>query len=354
MQEPPKNLLDLSHADLAALLGTMGEPRFRADQLFQWLWARGARSFEQMTSLSKSLRARLASEHAIALPAIAEVRESADGTVKLLLRLVDDELVETVLIPEKDHVTQCLSSQVGCAMACAFCSTGRQGFTRNMTQAEICGQILLGRELLAGRGQDGALRNLVFMGMGEPLANLDNLLASLRVITSDLGLGFSTRRVTVSTVGLPGPLEELGNSGLASLAVSLHAPTQELRAKLMPRAAKVPLPELIAALGRYPLKHRERITIEYVLLAGVNDQPEHARELVRLLSALKCKVNLIAFNPGENVPFAAPSEAAVLAFEGLLRGKGLTTTLRKSKGQDISAACGQLKAALLAAQGESC
>lgn len=343
------DLLNLTLPEMESWLAGLGEPRFRASQLFQWLWQKGAADFAAMTNLSKALRGKLAETAAIAWPDVADTRVSADGTVKFLLRLADGALVETVLIPEEDHLTQCLSSQVGCPMACAFCSTGAGGFTRNMTAGEMAAQILAARQYLKDRGTDPAsLRNLVFMGMGEPLLNLDELLRSLAIITHDTGLGFSTRRVTVSTCGLPGPMRRLGASGLGSLAVSLHAPTQALRAELMPKAAAAAdLDELMAALRDYPLTPRQRITIEYVLLAGVNDSAEHARQLVRLLSGVKCKVNLIAYNATPDLPFAAPAPEAVLAFEKILWDKGMTAVLRKSKGNDIAAACGQLRAAHL-------
>lgn len=350
------NGLDLSRPELQALLARLGEPRFRADQIFQWLWQRGARSFEDMSNVSKALRAKLAEALVIRWPGIEDKKISRDGTVKFLLRLDDGQTVETVLIPEKDHLTLCLSSQVGCAMGCRFCSTGRIGFKRNMTVAEILGQVLVARaHLFETLGPDfttwetrpeGNLRNLVFMGMGEPLLNLDRLLTALAMLNDPLGLDFAGRRMTVSTVGLPDKLRVLGTSGLASLAVSLHAPTQELRAAIMPAAAQAaPLPELMAALDAYPLKPRQRVTYEYVLLKGVNDSPAEARELVRLLGQRKAKVNLIAYNPGPGDPFQATDSAAALAFEKILWDRGLAATLRKSKGQDINAACGQLRAA---------
>ena len=348
------NILDLTYPALARRLADMGEPRFRADQVWQWLWARRAREFSAMTNLSKALRAALADEFSIAWPRVTDTAVSQDGTTKFLLRLEggapDDALIETVLIPEADHITQCLSTQVGCAMGCAFCATGSLGFERNMSHAEMAGQVLVARQYLADQGRDPTtLRNLVFMGMGEPLANLDTVLDVLATLGSDTGPGFSSRRMTVSTVGLPAGLERFGESGLASLAVSLHAPTQQLRAQIMPKAARVPLPELIEALERYPLAPRQRITIEYVLLGGVNDSPEHARELVRLLARVKCKINLIAYNPGDPesacaTDFRAPDEESVLAFQSALWDKGMTAVLRKSKGRDIAAACGQLRA----------
>jgi 23S rRNA (adenine2503-C2)-methyltransferase len=339
------NLLDLELPELEELLARLGHKPFRARQLWQWLWQKNAATFEEMTNLSKDLRAQLAAAAAIRPPRIADARASSDGTVKLLLRLGDGEVVETVLIPEKDHYTQCLSTQAGCAMGCTFCSTGRMGLVRNMTMAEIVGQVLVGRRRLAETGVALPLRNLVFMGMGEPLMNTRELLRALRTLSHPLGLDFSPRRMTVSTCGLPAGMRELGASGLASLAVSLHAPTQELRAQLMPAAAKVPLHELIDALKDYPLKNRQRITFEYILLKGVNDTPEHARQLVRLLSHLKCKINLIAFNAPRDGsgPYQAPGPERILAFEKALWDKNITVILRKSKGADIAAACGQLR-----------
>jgi len=342
------NLLELGPAGLEALLAGRGEPAFRARQLWQWIWQKGARRFDEMTNISKNLRATLAEEARIGWPEVERASRSQDQTFKLLLKLDDGQRVECVLIPEKDHYTLCLSTQVGCALGCTFCSTGAQGFTRNMTAAEIAAQALVARRFLQDEGADLRLRNVVFMGMGEPLHNLEATLASLELLTDPQGLDFSPRRVTVSTVGLPKGLAELGKSGLASLAVSLHAPTQELRARIMPRAAAaMPLPELMAALDAYPLKPRQRITYEYILLAGVNDAIEQAKGLVKLLGQRKAKVNLIACNPGADAGLHPPDPATVEAFVGYLRDHGLTAMLRKSKGQDIAAACGQLKAAHL-------
>jgi 23S rRNA (adenine2503-C2)-methyltransferase len=264
-----------------------------------------------------------------------------------LLRLADGERIETVLIPVGPHYTQCLSTQVGCAMACAFCSTGELGLTRNMTAGEILGQILVGRAHLAQAGLP-TVRNLVFMGMGEPLMNLTELLRSLETLGSAEGISIASRRATVSSVGIPAGLKILGDSGLAVPAISLHAPTQELREKLMPKAARVPLDELLNCLDNYPLKQRERVTYEYIMLGGVNDSIAHAKQLVRLLGQRRCKVNLIGYNPPPpdvvpNPPFRAPDAADVLAFEDYLRSKRITTFLRRSMGQDIAAACGQLK-----------
>lgn len=343
------NLTELNYSELEAfVLNELRQPKFRTQQIWQWVWQKGARNVSSMTNLSKPLREELSSMAEIRWPEIAEVAESRDGTIKFLLRLVDGELVETVLIPGKTRYTQCLSTQVGCAMGCTFCSTGLMGFTRNLSMGEILGQILVGRDYLEQR-EAMPLRNLVFMGMGEPLNNLENVTRSLRTMQSELGLAFSWRRATVSTVGLPRQLEKLGKSGLALPAISLHAPTQELREQIMPKAAKVHLDDLMAALDAYPMKQRERITFEYLVLRGVNDSIEHARQLVRLLGHRRCKVNLISFNPPKaeagKLPYEPPHPEDVLDFEHYLHSKGMTATLRRSMGQDIGAACGQLKAA---------
>lgn len=329
----------------------LGEPKFRAVQVWQWLWQKMARDVDAMTNVSRACRERLAAAAAIVWPEVAAVEESRDGTTKFLLRLADGAQVETVLIPSDSREgarrwTQCLSSQVGCAMGCTFCSTGQMGFERNMSMGEILGQVLVARAHLGDARPDRpVLRNLVFMGMGEPLLNLREVMRALQSLNNDKGLNFSPRRITVSTCGIEKGLRELGESGLAYLAVSLHAPTQELRARIMPKAARWPLEELVAALQRYPLKTRERITFEYLLLGGVNDGPEQARELARLVGSVKGKLNLIVYNPAEGAPYAAPAEDRVLAFEQCLWKRHITAIVRKSKGQDIRAACGQLRAA---------
>lgn len=345
---PPKaDLLNLTRSELEAfVLDELKQPRFRADQLWHWLWHRNAADFSAMTNLSAALKASLSERAAIVRPAIDVVRVSRDSTIKLLLRLADGERVETVLIPMAGHYTQCLSTQVGCAMGCTFCSTGELGFTRNMTMGEILGQILAARAHIAQNALP-PLKNLVFMGMGEPLMNLTELLRSLETLGSPEGISISPRRSTVSSIGIPQGLKILGDSGLAVPAISLHAPTQELREKLMPKAARVPLDELLACLDNYPLKQRERVTYEYILLGGVNDSIAHAKQLVRLLGQRRCKVNLISYNPPPPetgpAPYSAPDPEGVLAFENYLRSKHVTTFLRRSMGQDIAAACGQLK-----------
>lgn len=338
-----QSIYDLTLPGLREAVASLGEPAFRAAQVFQWLWGRRASSFEEMSNVSKALRSRLAESFTLVRPQPATVLTSKDGTVKFLLRLADGERIETVLIPEKEHYTLCLSTQVGCAMACTFCSTGTMGFTRNLTHGEILGQILAAMDHIESAGLPMTLRNLVFMGMGEPTQNLDTLLAALSSMREEGGLAISPRRVTVSTVGLPNTLARFGASGAGLLAVSLHAPAQALREQIMPRAAQaMPLDRLVAELRKYPLKSRERVTIEYILIGGVNDSEAHARDLVRLLSTFKSKVNLIAYNPSKGSPYEAPTQESILAFEALLRKKNVTTILRRSKGQDINAACGQL------------
>ncbi|EHJ48531.1 radical SAM enzyme, Cfr family [Solidesulfovibrio carbinoliphilus subsp. oakridgensis] len=338
------NLIDLTFHELETLVVSLGEPPYRARQVWQWLWQKGCRDIAAMTDTSKALRARLAEVATIAWPQVARVSESADGTVKFLLTLGDGESVECVLIPEKDHYTACLSTQVGCAMGCAFCATGMMGFRRNMTPGEMLGQVLVARQYLLEKGVALALRNLVFMGMGEPLLNYDNLVKTLEALHHPQGFDISGRRITVSTAGVARHLLDLGRTGLCSLAVSLHAPTQALREKIMPGAAKLPLGELIEILRQYPMKPRERLTFEYLMLDGVNDSLEDARELVRLLSRVKAKVNLIVFNATPGLPYQPPPAERVFAFQEALKAKGLTATVRKSKGADIAAACGQLRA----------
>ena len=345
------DILNLTFPELEAFMqNSLDEPRFRAAQVWQWLWQKMARDFDEMTNVSKGTRQRLAETAVIHWPDVRKIEKSADGTEKFLLALHDGALVETVLIPSaaRDGTVrnaQCLSCQVGCVMGCSFCATGSQGFERNMSMSEILGQVLVVRKHLGDLRPDRPkLRNLVFMGMGEPLLNLREVMRSLETLNHKHGLCFSPRRISVSTCGIEKGLRELGDSGLAFLAVSLHAPNQELRAKIMPKAANWRLDDLLCALSEYPLKTRERITFEYLLLGDVNDGPEHARELVRLLSRIKAKLNLIVYNPTPDSPYTAPCPDRVLAFEKILWEKGVTAIVRKGKGQDINAACGQLKA----------
>lgn len=339
-------------------------PKFRTGQIWQWIWAKNIIDFESMTDVSKDTRKLLAEKAYLFRPEIVKTRKSKDGTIKFLLRLEDGECVETVLIPSiakenTGRMTQCLSTQVGCAMACTFCSTGKLGFKRNMTMGEITGQVQAARAYLNDdRPERPIIRNLVYMGMGEPLLNFDNLMASLRTLHDRKGLAFSARRITVSTCGIEKGLLELGESNLAYLAVSLHAPTQELREELMPKASKWHIDDLLSKLAAYPLATRERMTLEYLVIGGVNDSQEHARQLVTICSRLKAKLNLIPYNNTPGSPYRAPTPQSLLAFEQTLWAKKITAIIRKSKGQDIEAACGQLhgtyeKEKLEAPQGEN-
>ncbi len=339
-----QNLIELNKNDLEAFVAEdLKLPRFRAEQIWQWLWQKRVSNIDGMTNLSKPLREKLMTMANIVWPEIAKVQQSKDGTIKLLLRLTDGKLIETVLIPMQDRYSQCLSTQVGCAMACTFCNTGKLGFERNLTYGEIMGQILVGRQYLEDHKRN-PLKNLVFMGMGEPLLNLDNLLKVLNDLPCERGLSLSWRRSMVSTVGFPDKLKILGDLEVALPAISLHAPTQELRAQIMPKAAKVHLDDLMASLKQYPMRNRERITFEYLMLKDVNDSLEQADQLARLVDRRKGKINLIAYNETEGMPYGAPDRAKVEAFEKRLWDHGLTAFIRRSMGSDIKAACGQLKA----------
>ncbi|GAB4280232.1 MAG: 23S rRNA (adenine(2503)-C(2))-methyltransferase RlmN [Deferrisomatales bacterium] len=335
-------LFDLDLAGLQSLFERMGERPFRAGQVMQWVYKRGVLDIDRMTDLARPLRAELARRASLRLPAVEQDLRSRDGTRKLLLRLADGERVETVLIPDEERLTQCVSSQVGCAMGCAFCRTGTMGLVRHLTAGEIVSQVVLARQLL---GPERRVTNVVFMGMGEPLHNLDNVVRAFRILSDDHGLNITRRRLTVSTCGLVDAMRRLPAEVLPSLAVSLNATTDAVRDRIMPVNRRYPIAVLLEALKELPLPPRARHTIEYVLLGGVNDSPEDARRLVRLLSGVRCKVNLIAYNPHESSPFRAPTPEAVAAFQSQLLEKNFTAVLRKSRGQDILAACGQLKAA---------
>jgi len=341
----PVPLLGLPREVLAERFESWGERGFRATQVVKWIHQRGVTDFAQMTDLSKGLRERLAQWVDVTLPEVIYERGSADGTVKWVLRLSDGNAVETVYIPEDDRGTLCISSQVGCALDCTFCSTARQGFNRNLSSHEIVGQLwLANRRLPIPESRSRAVTNVVFMGMGEPLANFDAVNAAISLMLDDNAYGLSKRRVTVSTAGLIPALDRLAAANPVALAVSLHAPDDALRDRLVPINRKYPLGELLAACQRYTgdgARH-QRVTFEYVLLAGINDQPEHARALIRLLRAVPCKINLIPFNPFPGAPFARPTAAAVQDFEQCLSAAGYVTLVRRTRGDDIDAACGQL------------
>ncbi len=333
------DLKNLDLAELEAFIARHGKERYRARQIFKWLYQKGAVSFEEMSNISKDLRRELAESAWISELTPEMVEVSRDGTRKYLFRLADGNTIESVLIPEEDRNTLCISSQVGCAMACEFCLTGTFRLTRNLTTAEIVNQICAVK-------RDAEVKNLVFMGMGEPLANLDNVVRALRIITCDDGLQFSTRRVTVSTSGLVPEMEHLGREVTVNLAVSLNATTDEQRDRLMPINRRYQLKELLAACKRFPLPGRRMITIEYVMIRGVNDSLDDAKRLVKLISGIPCKVNLIPFNEHEGSTYRKPIQEAIDIFHKYLLDKHFTVITRSSRGADISAACGQLKGRL--------
>lgn len=339
------NLLGMPRKRLAEQFEQWGERGFRATQLVKWIHQRGVLDFDAMTDISKGLRAQLGQLAELVLPEIALERSSDDGTVKWVLRLADGNAIETVFIPEDDRGTLCISSQVGCALDCTFCSTAQQGFNRNLTAHEIIGQIWLANSRLPiPGGRSRAVTNVVFMGMGEPLANFDAVVDAIDLMLDDNAYGLSKRRVTVSTSGLVPALDRLGQVSDVALAVSLHAPTDALRDRLVPINRKYPIRELLAACRRYTRDgaRHHRVTFEYVLLAGINDQPAQAHELMDLLRDIPCKVNLIPFNPFPGSPFVRPSMNAVRAFQRLLDDAGFVTIIRRTRGDDIDAACGQL------------
>ena len=333
-----QDLRNLNKAALERLISELGEKPFRVHQLLGWLYRRHARSLEEMSDLSKGLRQRLAASSTLRWLEPSHTLVAQDGTRKFLYRLHDGQTIESVLIPEEDHHTLCISTQVGCRMNCVFCHTARLGFKRNLEPWEISGQILSAQSLLTDDLRP--LTNLVFMGMGEPLDNLDNLLVSLEHVLGSMGFG--QRRVTVSTVGLLEQIKRFAQHTPASLAVSLNAADDELRSQLMPINRRFGLDDLRAVLMSYPLKPARRITLEYVLLAGVNDSLEQARRLALWCRGLRCKINLITFNGHPCSPWRAPEPAHVLAFQEVLVNSHLTALVRRSRGQDIGAACGQL------------
>jgi len=344
------NLLDYDLEGLAAFCERLGEKRFRATQLFRWIHQKGARNFDEMSDLAKSLREKLKTSAALApLPVVAQ-HESADGTIKWLFDVGGGDAVEAVFIPEDDRGTLCVSSQAGCAVGCRFCSTGHQGFSRNLTTGEIVAQLWFAEHFLRGhlKTTERVISNVVMMGMGEPLQNYSALVPALRVMLDDHGYGLSRRRVTVSTSGVVPMMDRLAQDCPVALAVSLHAPNDPLRDNLVPLNRKYPLAELLDACERY-LAHapRDFITFEYCMLDGVNDQPEHARQLIELVRGhgargLSCKFNLIPFNPFPQSGLVRSPAPRVAAFAKLLSDAGIVTTVRKTRGDDIDAACGQL------------
>jgi 23S rRNA (adenine2503-C2)-methyltransferase len=343
------NLLDFDAEGLTAWFAENGEKPFRARQVLRWMHRFGQSDFDEMTDIAKSLREKLKVMAVVAPPAVVSDKLSDDGTRKFLIDVGGGNAVETVFIPEDDRGTLCISTQAGCALDCSFCSTGKQGFNRNLTVAEIIGQLwLANRALGADPKGDRIISNVVLMGMGEPLANFENTVKALRLMLDDNAYGLSRRRVTVSTSGLVPVMDRLGDECPVALAVSLHAPSDALRDELVPINQKYPLSELMAACRRYLEKApRDFVTFEYVMLNGVNDSDAHARQLLALTRDVPCKFNLIPFNPFPGSPYLRSKADRIRRFAGILMDAGVVTTTRKTRGDDIDAACGQLAGQVL-------
>lgn len=339
------NLLGMDKKAMRAFFESVGEKPYRADQILKWIHFNGVEDFNLMTNISKDLRAKLADIAEIKLPEVLFEKAAKDGTHKWVLKMFDGNCIETVYIPEKTRGTLCISSQVGCILNCDFCSTGKQGFNRNLSTAEIIGQLWIAvRKLSKENGfHDRAVTNVVMMGMGEPLLNFDNVVPALNLMLDDFCYGLSKRRVTVSTAGVVPAIYDLRKVTDVALAVSLHAPNDELRNKIVPLNKKYPLKELMAACREYFADDpRRTITMEYVMLKDVNDKPEHARQLIKLLEGVPAKMNLIPFNPFPHTDYERSTDAAIAKFEEILMRAGLITTVRRTRGDDIDAACGQL------------
>ena len=340
MSQTQRDLADLEPAELETLLQASGCERFHAHQIYRWIYRCGVPDFGRMTDLSKALRSRLQDAFIISTPNVISDETSADGTRKLALELADGRRIESVFIPDTPSMTFCISTQVGCAMACGFCLTGKMGLVRNLTAGEIAGQV---RVLATATAMLDHPFNIVLMGMGEPLHNYEETMKALRMLHSEHGLAVSARRVTLSTVGIIPGLERLAREPLMpNLAVSLHATTDEQRTRLVPPNKRYPLAAILDTCRKFPLKKRSRITFEYVMLDGVNDAPDDARRLVRLLAGIKSKVNLIPLNPAPGFTYDRPSDERVNRFAQILADRHITVSVRKSRGRDIRAACGQL------------
>ena len=338
------NLLNYDLPALTEYFQQIGQKPFRAKQVMRWIHQAGASSFDEMTDLAKALRAELQQHAELAVPALMTAQESQDGTRKWLLDVGTGNGVETVFIPEAERGTLCISSQIGCALECTFCSTGRQGFNRNLSAAEIIGQLWWANKAMGVTPKnERVISNVVMMGMGEPLANFDNVVTALSIMLDDHGYGLSRRRVTVSTSGMVPQMDRLKEVMPVALAVSLHASNDAVRDEIVPLNKKYPLKELMAACQRYLVKApRDFVTFEYVMLDGVNDKPQHARELLSLVKDVPCKFNLIPFNPFPNSGYNRSSNENIRVFREILQEAGLVVTVRKTRGDDIDAACGQL------------
>jgi 23S rRNA (adenine2503-C2)-methyltransferase len=334
------DLAEMELVDLEEFLASQGEARFHAAQVFRWVYRRGMAAFDAMSDLSRTLRTSLERNLLLRTPRVLGRDRSSDGTEKFVLELADNRRIEAVFIPDSPGMTLCISTQVGCAMGCTFCLTGKMGLARDLTAGEIAGQV---RVLASTLSLLQTRFNVVLMGMGEPLHNYDQTMKALRILAEPSGLAISPRRVTLSTVGVVPAIDRLASEPLMpNLAISLHAATEEQRSRLVPLNRKYRIEDVLAACRRFPLKRRNRITFEYVMLAGVNDAPEDARRLVGLLNGIRAKVNLIPLNAAAGIPFERPSDDRVNAFARILAGHRLTVSVRKSRGRDIRAACGQL------------
>jgi 23S rRNA (adenine2503-C2)-methyltransferase len=343
------NLFDLDQARLRAFFESIGEKPFRAEQVLKWIYHQGVTDFDQMTNLSMELRQRLRQVAEVEPPRVLNEQLSLDGTTKWLIGFGGGNAVETVFIPETNRGTLCISSQVGCALNCTFCATGAQGFNRNLSTGEIIGQVWLAAQAL-GHERNGKRRitNVVLMGMGEPLLNFDAVVGALSLLRDDLGFGFAAKRVTLSTAGLVPGIDQLRETIDVALAVSLHAPEDKLRETLVPLNRKYPIKELMRSCADYVSdKHKRSVTFEYTLIDGVNDHPEHARKLVKLLRRLPSKLNLIPFNPFPGTQYRCSPDARIREFQEIVMAGGLIATVRKTRGDDIDAACGQLAGKVL-------
>ena len=340
------NLLGLTQAEMEAFFESLGEKRFRAGQIMKWIHHFGVDDFDAMTNVGKALREKLKATAEIRGPEVVSQDISSDGTRKWVVRVASGSCVETVYIPQGGRGTLCVSSQAGCALDCSFCSTGKQGFNSDLTSAEVIGQVWIANKSFGSvpAKSDRAITNVVMMGMGEPLLNFDNVVAAMSLMMDDLGYGISKRKVTLSTSGVAPMIDRLGEVTDVSLALSLHAPNDELRSQLVPINKKYPLSVVLAACRRYVagLGEKRHLTVEYTLLKDVNDQPEHAIEMIALLKDFPCKINLIPFNPFPFSGYERPSNNAIRRFQDLLYQAGHNVTVRTTRGEDIDAACGQL------------
>lgn len=338
------DLKDFTLNELTGWVKKHGWPAYRGKQLFAWLYRPGLVAFSQMSDIGKTMRTELSRLAVISRLSPAVEEQSEDGSSKFGFRLADGTTIESVLIPEGERLTLCVSSQAGCAMGCKFCLTGKMGFSRNLKPSEIVGQVQSVGEIVRERGLGNRINNLVFMGMGEPLANFTNLISALNILMEQTGLDFSSRRITVSTCGIIPRLKDLGEAVTVNLAVSLHAADNETRSLLMPVNQTYPVDELLAACKAYPLPNRRKVMIEYIMIKDLNDSLRHARLLIKKLHKLRCKVNLLPYNENKAFPWESPSRIQVELFQKTLRDAGITALIRESRGSDISAACGQLAA----------